>query len=260
MNTKTTPYHVTSHGMTDVGLVRQKNEDAWAELPQQQLFLLADGMGGHQSGDVAAKEAIKALEKLAAEPLSPKAEKKLTLDETRTFLKKSIEEVNTQVFNLGYSDEELRGMGTTLCALHVHDDGVVYAHVGDSRIYRLRDEELEQVTRDHSLLRELVDLGQLDEEQSIEFLYKNILTRAVGTEPVVEPTVNTAEIQPGDLYLLCSDGLTDMLTDDIIEEIMIREKNLKISSQALVKAAKEQGGNDNITVVLVKIEKADLSG
>ena len=252
-----TPYQVTSHGMTDVGLVRQNNEDAWAELPKVYLYLLADGMGGHQSGDVAATEAIQAFEKIATEPLS---EKKLTLEDAGNFLKKTVEEVNTQVFNLGYSDETLRGMGTTLCALHVHDDGVVLAHVGDSRIYRLRNNELQQVTKDHSLLSELVDLGQLDEEQAIEFMYKNILTRAVGTEPDVEPTVNITEIEPNDLYLLCSDGLTDMLIDDQIEEILIREKNLKTCTKALVNAAKEQGGNDNITVVLVKIEKTDLSG
>lgn len=144
-------------------------------------------------------------------------------------------------------------MGTTLCCLFFHEEGLIFAHVGDSRIYRLRDEQLEQLTKDHSLLRDLVDQGQLNDSQATEFLYKNIITKAIGTEPKVDPTVTSSNIQIGDIYLMCTDGLSDLLTAKEIAEILKESISKEAAAETLIKRANAEGGRDNITVVIVKI-------
>ena len=171
----------------------------------------------------------------------------------RFAIKSGIELVNQIIYEMGRGDEILLGMGTTLCCLHFHEEGIIYAHVGDSRIYRLRNDKLSQLTKDHSLLRELVDKGSISESDSKEFAYKNIITKAVGTEPYVTPTVQTADYRDDDLYLMCSDGLTDLISKHEIETILKENADLKICAEALVQAAKDKGGFDNITVVLLKL-------
>lgn len=256
------PYKVLSVGISDIGLVRENNEDVWSKLAAQRVFVLADGMGGHQAGEIASKEAVNELCSILSKKLDIKDEN-LDLDLAREIIYEAIQEVNAHVYQMGRKDYDLRGMGTTLCCLHFHQKGLIYAHVGDSRIYRLRDKKLIQLTKDHSLLRELVDLGQLSERQAEDFLYKNIITKAIGTEPKVEPSVRIGELVDHDIFLMCSDGLSDLLTFEEIESIMNKKLAMKEMAQELIDAAKERGGHDNITVVLAKVqeihERKDLS-
>lgn len=244
------PLKISSCGLSDVGLVRQNNEDVWAELPELRFFALADGMGGHQAGEVAAREAVETLCRLIKKKFKGKSK---SLDECGDVIKAAFEQVNTYVYKLGRSSSDFKGMGTTLCSLYISEEGVVFAHVGDSRIYRLRNKNLEQLTKDHSLIRELVELGQINEHQATDFIYKNIITRAIGTEAIVEPTVQIAEIEIGDIYILCSDGLSDLLSLKEIEALVKNETLLSSAVKNLVDSSKAKGAHDNVTVVMVKI-------
>lgn len=246
-------FDVEAIGLTDVGLVRQKNEDAWGFIPDMRTYLLADGMGGHRSGDVAARVAVEHLTELLRRLAESTITERDSLFEAGHRLRVAIEATNRYVYKLSKSEEALRGMGTTLCCLRVHDDGLVYAHVGDSRIYRMREGELDQLTEDHSLLRELVRAGQIREQHTADFVYKNIITKALGTEPVVEPSVEISDLLPRDIYLMCSDGLSDLLSKDAIEQILATGHSLEAKACALVDAAKKKGGYDNVTVVLIQI-------
>lgn len=243
---------VTAAGLSDIGLVRENNEDVWGEIPRKRFYILADGMGGHLAGEVAARVAVDQLITLMNGDLGAQIEK-TGLDEARHLLAAAIGEVNNHVFRMGRKDPALRGMGTTLCCLYFHPQGVIYGHVGDSRIYRLHEGKLAQVTKDHSLLCELVELGELTERQAQEHAYKNIITRAIGTEPSVEPSVQTAEMIQGDMYLMCSDGLSDLLSRKEMEEIIKSAATPRKAAGALVAVAKEKGGHDNITVVIAKV-------
>lgn len=248
------PYKIVAFGLSDVGLVRQNNEDYWAGLPLLNFFALADGMGGHRAGEVAAKEAVTALCKIIDEAIGVN-EAEFTIDEVHGVLQFAIEAVNETVYTLGRSCSALKGMGTTLCCLHFHPSGLVYAHVGDSRIYRHRNKRLEQLTNDHSLLRELAEMGQLDDHRVNQSAYKNIITRAIGTESYVEPAVHSTEVLEGDIYLMCSDGLSDMLTFKEIENILsLSTLSLEKACKKLILRAKEKGGYDNVTAVLAKVE------
>lgn len=251
------PYQVLCVGLSDMGLVRQNNEDVWAQQPSTGLYLLADGMGGHQAGEIAARETVSSLCKVLKKKLT--LSKTYSLTELQDLLKRAIVHVNGLVFKMSRTKNELRGMGTTLCCLLFHLDGLVYAHVGDSRIYRLRDGKFDQLTKDHSLLRDLVDQGQLNDSEATDFLYKNIITKAIGTEPKLEPTVKSSSIQIGDTYLMCSDGLSDLLTAKEIGEILKESISKEAAAVSLVKRANAVGGRDNITVVIVKIKGLDDS-
>lgn len=256
------PYKILAFGHTDKGLVRQNNEDVWGEVAELGLFVLADGMGGHRAGEVAAREAVAVLCRLVRKALEQKETP--SIQEMVYILERSIEQVNSAVYKLGRSDDQLRGMGTTICCLQFHREGAIYAHVGDSRIYRLRAKKLEQLTSDHSLLRELIDLGQINEDESSEFLYKNIITKAIGTEPTVEPSIHVCDIADGDLFLMCTDGLSDLLTKDDMEAIINRAPTIRDAGKTLVACAKERGGYDNITIVIMQVQevnekKQDLS-
>lgn len=247
-------YKLSAFGHTDKGLVRQNNEDVWGEVAHLGLFVLADGMGGHRAGEVAAREAVSTLCRLMRKAFEGRT--KISFPDLKSHIQKSIEQVNASVYKLSRSEAQLKGMGTTLCCLQFHYQGVIYAHVGDSRIYRLRKKKLEQLTNDHSLVRELVDLGQIKENQVPEFLYKNIITKAIGTEPTVKPTVQTTEIVIGDTYLMCTDGLTDLLSREEIEALLNRAPTIRDAGKTLVASAKEKGGFDNITVVIIQVQEA----
>ncbi len=251
---RTMPFKVVKYALSDIGLVRQNNEDVWAELPEHNVFILADGMGGHQAGEIAAKEAVNSLCENLEDFLNANGNSPLSKSTLRQAFKQSIEQANKVVYRMGRSNEVLKGMGTTICCLQLLQDCVVYAHVGDSRIYRLRNKKLEQLTKDHSLLRELMDLGKLNEKQAEDFLYKNIITKAIGTEPIVEPTIQVSDLYLGDVYLLCSDGLSDLLSLEEMEKIMNGAKNIEDSVHLLISQAKEKGGYDNITVILVGVK------
>lgn len=242
-------YELSVHCDTDIGLIRQNNEDAWKMLQDEQFFLLADGMGGHQAGEVASRETV---ERLCLLYQNSRDSFHQSIELAMSTLRNMIQEVNTVVYQLGKSNPQLKGMGTTLCAIFFHPDGLIYAHVGDSRIYRYRQGKLEQITKDHSLLRELIDLGQLSEQQAGDFLYKNIITKAIGTEPSVEPSIFDTTLEAGDVLLMCSDGLSDLVSIEEMQEI-IKTKSVDEATSTMINLAKQNGGFDNITVVMVKV-------
>lgn len=239
----------TACGISDIGNVRKNNEDVWANLPEISCYILADGMGGHQAGEIAAKEAVDALCRNLKKQLKSKEK---SLDEAREIIYAAIQGVNSHVYKLGKSVYELHGMGTTLCVLHFHKDKAILAHVGDSRIYREREGKLELMTNDHSLLSELKSLGRMTPSKEEECQFKNIITKAVGTEPTIVPSITIEELKAGDLYLLCSDGLSDLLSIEEMEEVLLASKSLSGSASGLVQLAKQKGGHDNVTVLLVK--------
>lgn len=247
MASKLMPYQVTVHGVSDVGLVRSNNEDAWR---QEDLFcVLADGMGGHQAGEIASKKTVDYLSEFYLKVRDSFSDDP---DKARQILQKMIEEVNRYIYDLSQTEADWKGMGTTLCCLLLQPETLIYAHVGDSRIYRLRNNSLEQLTHDHSLLRELIDLGRLNERQAKEFSYKNIITRAIGTSPVVKPSISQTSLLPEDLILMCTDGLSDLLSEEEIKKICDESSESEMGKN-LVARAKEKGGYDNITVVVLKV-------
>lgn len=250
-------YKVIATGMSDVGLVRENNEDVWAELPEHQLYVLADGMGGHRAGEVAASNAVSSFCDLMEKIFNHK-NKELSLSKIKDAMRQAIEFVNRMLHEMGRNDPQLRGMGTTFCCIHFHSKGIVFANVGDSRIYRLRNYKIEQLTRDHSLFRDLVETGEIDESQASEFQYKNIITRAVGTEASVEPSLYQSDVKEGDILLLCTDGLSDHLLPGEIECILNKLPSTEAQADALVEEAKKKGGNDNITVIVLKVEALPL--
>lgn len=242
--------HCKSHAISDVGCVRVNNEDAWFTSPEEALFILADGMGGHNAGEVASQEAIKSfLEVFRAEKAlcsSP-----LGAVELARCVKYGLEAANRQVYAMSRHDQALEGMGTTFCALAFTEASVVVTHVGDSRIYRMRGDELQQLTTDHSLEQELLESGcyRVDEIESMGC--HHVLTKAVGTQKSVEPTIVSYPIMDGDLYMLCSDGLTDMLTEEEIKSVLLSPLTIEQRVRTLVAEAKKRGGHDNVTVILV---------
>ncbi|GAB4228948.1 MAG: Stp1/IreP family PP2C-type Ser/Thr phosphatase [Chlamydiales bacterium] len=248
---KLMPYTVESCGITDKGLVRDNNEDVWGQAKDRNFFVLADGMGGHRAGEVAAREAVNMLcKKIVEERLLLSS---LTTSEITETLSNWIFGINETIFALGQSCRELNGMGTTICCAYCLPEEIILAHVGDSRIYRLREGELTQMTEDHSLLSEMIHKGKVSKENSDEFMYKNIITRAIGTDPTVEPEVSVAPLREYDQYLLCSDGLTDHLSNEEIAAIMREYPKLEECAHQLVDAAKFKGGQDNITVLLIHV-------
>ncbi len=260
MLTRTIPYTIQACGRSDVGLVRDNNEDAWKVELQNNVFILADGMGGHSAGEIAAHTAVEHYTDLVKEKLS--IETKADLMQAAKIMRELIREVNHAVHRMGRSDSDLRGMGTTLVVSYFHQEGMIYGHVGDSRLYLMRRKKLRQLTEDHSLVQELIELGELSEKRARDYSHRNIITKAIGTEPYVDPSVHQVEVKSGDLILMCSDGLTDLLTDEEIEAIVASSQTIEKKAETLIQEAKRRGGHDNITVILMKIqaahEKADL--
>lgn len=237
---------LSAFGLSDIGVSRPNNEDVWVAMPEIGFFALADGMGGHKAGEIAAKETI--------EHLSSLMKKVKTTDplECMIELKSAIEKANSWVYRLGKKDKELEGMGTTLCCLIWAIDAVVYAHVGDSRIYRLRKGQLELLTQDHSLFAKWLKTGI---ESHTPFPYKNVITRAIGTASRANPEIAISRHEAGDLFFLCTDGLSDVLKLEEIEKILNRSPDLESASKRLIQKAKIKGSSDNITLLLVQSEK-----
>lgn len=229
---------------TDPGRRRRNNEDVYVCEPP--LFAIADGMGGAQAGEVASG--------LAAEALKEGEDGEGTSEERVTAL---IQSANRRVYEKAHEDMALAGMGTTLTMALVDEGSVTFGHVGDSRAYRLRDGKLEQITEDHSLVAELTRAGKLSEEEAETHPQRSVITRALGTDPDVDGDVFKIETEEGDVFLLCSDGLSDMVGDASIEEILEKHRaNLKKAAQELVKAANKGGGEDNITLLLFEVGPA----
>ncbi len=232
-------------GLSDIGVTRLNNEDVWIACPEFGFFAIADGMGGHRAGEIAAKEAIEHLSN------SVKKIKNQGPIEWMIELRHAIEKANQWVYRLGKNDDTLSGMGTTLCCLIWTEEAVIYAHVGDSRIYRFRSTKLELLTQDHSLLARWLKIGK---ESHTPFPYKNVITRAVGTAPRANPEIAVSNHEPGDLFLLCTDGLSDVLSLDDIEIIINRSPDMETASQRLIQKAKIKGSSDNITILMVQSE------
>ncbi len=228
--------------VTDTGRRRLGNEDAYVWRPP--LFAIADGMGGAKAGEIAAGIAADTLESAHSRPLD--AEDLASL----------ISEANLRIWQRSLNDPSTAGMGTTFTVALVDEQAgaVVFGHVGDSRAYRVRDGVLEQITTDHSLVAELVESGVLTPEEAERHPQRSAITRALGTEPEVEPDVFTIEVAPGDLFLLCSDGLSDMLTEERIAAAIERAGgDPTAAGEELVRNANAEGGDDNITVLLFEI-------
>lgn len=249
MKTQTKKIIIHSAGLSDIGQIRENNEDAWKAIPEKNVFVLADGMGGHSAGEIAAQESVDRYESLVQK------KNKLTTENAKLFLSNVIQEVNSFVFRLSRRDRELYGMGTTLCSVLFVDQAMFFAHVGDSRIYQYRKGKLSQLTEDHSLVQELLDLGELNTRQAKEFTQRNVITRAIGTEISVEPTVDFREIQFGDLILLCSDGLSDLVSNREIERILGLSASIEQKVELFVQSANRRGGNDNVTAILLEVNK-----
>jgi PPM family protein phosphatase len=235
---------VEQAGLSDVGRQREANEDSY--VVSTPLFAVADGMGGAQAGEVASRTAAKVFAERDGPDGTP--EQRLT-SMTR--------EANRRIHDLSQSDETRRGMGTTLTAAMVSAEGVSLAHVGDSRAYRLREGKLEQLTDDHSLVAELERSGQLTREAAEHHPQRSIITRALGPEADVEVDSHTHKALPGDVYLLCSDGLTGMVSDEEMEAIVRGADTLAEAAETLIRAANQSGGKDNITVVLFRLGESD---
>lgn len=243
---------ISVFGLSDIGIARPNNEDVWAALPEIGFFALADGMGGHLAGEIAAKEAVEHLIGSA---------KKIQTDNTIELiieLKTAIEKANKWVYRLGRETASYSGMGTTLCCMQWTEGHIIYAHVGDSRIYRLRDQKLELLTQDHSLLTKWLKSG-LAEECETPFPYKNVITRAVGTSPKANPEIATSARHPDDLFLLCTDGLSDVLPLEEIEQIILTSPTLEETAHRLIQKAKIKGSSDNMTVLLCQEMKPETS-
>jgi len=230
-------------GATDVGRQRHTNEDSLVIAPP--FFAVADGMGGAKAGEVASRLAVEAFTEAQGSDESPEAQ-----------LVRILRDANKRIYELAVSDDSRRGMGTTLTAVKVHGHDVSIGHVGDSRAYRLREGELEQLTKDHSLVAELERTGQITAEAAEHHPQRSIITRALGPEPDVEVDTYTVAGRAGDVYLLCSDGLTGMVSDGEMASILRGADSLEAAAGVLVKAANQSGGKDNITVVLFRLGDA----
>jgi serine/threonine protein phosphatase PrpC len=227
---------------TDTGRQRRDNEDnAFARAP---VFVVADGMGGAQAGEVASRLAVEAFQNELPESGTPEER-----------LAECVRAANRTIYEMSRSEHERAGMGTTLTAAYLDGDDLAIAHVGDSRAYLFRDQTLTRLTEDHSLVEELVRRGKLTEEQAAEHPQRSIITRALGPEPDVEVDTWRYPVRPGDVLLLCSDGLTSMISEEQIAQILSSAPSLERAAQRLIAAANEAGGRDNITVVLFSLEE-----
>jgi PPM family protein phosphatase len=222
-----------------VGQVREGNEDEYLADPDRQLFAVADGMGGHRAGEVASATAIETLK---------------TAYRTGRPLRQAVEEANAAVFEKAEANPEMKGMGTTLTAVALVDGGTaVLGHVGDSRAYLMRDGGVSRVTEDHSLVEQLVREGRLSPEEAAHHPQRAIITRALGIDPEVEVDRYEVDLRPGDRLLVCSDGLTNMVSDSSIGGVLRRQADAQRAADTLVEMANEAGGDDNITVVVIDV-------
>jgi PPM family protein phosphatase len=233
---------------TDTGRQRRANEDS--VLAHAPLFVVADGMGGAQAGEVASRLAVDEFRRALREGDTLRGAGGLESE-----LAQRVREANARIHERSQRRAEQAGMGTTLTAIHVGPERVSVAHVGDSRAYRLRDGLLERLTEDHTLVDELIRQGRLSPEEASEHPQRSVITRALGPEAVVDVDTSSLEGQAGDIYLLCSDGLTTMVPEESVAAILKANPRLRDAGEALIAAANEAGGRDNITVVLVRLEE-----
>jgi serine/threonine protein phosphatase PrpC len=264
--------------LSDVGRVRQHNEDDCLVLPAEQVYVVADGMGGHACGEVASRISVESIADFYADPehedalrakykglkeASERAEKTEDDEEPDAALssfhqyrlRTAVEFGNRQIFKAASRDARFNDMGTTVVSIAFSGSRVYCAYVGDSRVYRMRGDTLDQLTEDHSLANEFIRLGVLKPEDLPSFPYKNVIVRALGLQEEVEVDSFYRTAKPGDRFLLCSDGLTDLVSDDEMAAILADVKGAKSAAEALVSDALELGGVDNVTVMIVDVHE-----
>ena len=235
---------------TDPGRARDNNEDSVAFDENTRLAVLADGMGGYNAGEIASGMATAFIKSEMSRWLT-EAGSNAKPKEIRRALEICVENANRSIYNAANSNAQYSGMGTTLVVAAFQGDKVLVGHIGDSRCYRLRGNSLQQITKDHSLLQEQIDAGLLTQEQAATSSYKNLVTRALGVDDAVALDLTEHEVEAGDLYLICSDGLSDMVDDQEIAGIVNDDQGLEEVADKLVSVANEHGGRDNISVLLV---------
>jgi PPM family protein phosphatase len=249
---------VKSVALTDTGRIREHNEDTIGSEPDIGLYVLADGMGGYNAGEVASGIAVKTIVNLVREAFQIQeldgTDRATGLLRPTIILRDAILRANKIIHQTSKTQAQCEGMGTTVVGVLFYDDRIITAHVGDSRLYRLRGDRFEQMTMDHSLLQELVDRGFYSQEEAARSTNKNYVTRALGVEPAVEVEVHEHPVQKGDYYVLCSDGLSDMVEDeDIHLTISTFSDNLETIVKQLVQLSNEHGGRDNISVIMTQV-------
>ena len=249
---------IEAAGLTHVGMKRTHNEDSLGLLPDHQLFLVADGMGGHASGEVASRmcvETIASFFKMTARDENAtwpyKEEKNLRYDENR--LVAGIKWSNRRIYEAQFQNAKYKGMGTTVVTAFFTTNGAYLGHVGDSRGYTVRDQKIEQITEDHSLLNDYIKANKLTPEEIEHFPHKNVIVRELGMKDLVQVDVNRLDPKVGDKYLLCSDGVIGMISDDEMQDIINTEPDLDVACQKLIDAANAAGGTDNSTVSLIHL-------
>lgn len=242
---------------TDPGMVRSHNEDSVFGNPHGGLVVLADGMGGYNAGEVASGMTTTVLStelEAAFATRSPDDEEAEGLSYAHSAILSRVAQTNSAIYNAAESQPQYAGMGTTLVLALFHDNKVTVAHIGDSRLYRLRDGELTQLTKDHSLLQEQIDAGMITAEDARHSQNKNLVTRALGVDPEVETEIHDHDALPGDIFLLCSDGLNDMVEDEeTAMTLQVLGANLELAATQLIQMANDNGGRDNVSVILVKV-------
>lgn len=256
---------IVSCGITDIGQKRQRNEDSYLLNDELKLYVVADGMGGHVGGEFASRIAVKTVEDiikgddrkfsgveentyLDSEP--PKA----TDDSKQERLRDAITRAGCMIAQKAQEEPELRGMGTTTTVAYFDEGKAYFAHVGDSRAYCIRNKKISQITEDHSLVHEQLKSGLITEEEAKNHQLKNIITRSVGVQEEVETDTIVWKVQKNDIYLLCSDGLSNMLSNKEMQDI-VSSTDTETASRALVDLANERGGDDNISVILIRIDE-----
>lgn len=246
--------------ITDVGRVRRNNEDSVAVDAVRGIAVLADGMGGYRAGEVAsgmaASDTLSEMKSVLDRHVSFEVDAKTGQSEVQQLLRDCIVRENARIYQAAHDQVKYAGMGTTLVVALFHDARLTVAHLGDSRLYRLRGDGFQRLTRDHSLVQEQIDLGMITPEQARLSTNRNLVTRALGLEAAVEPEIHSYSTLPDDLYLLCSDGLSDMVDDEDIGALLHSSGvNLEVCARQLVQMANDHGGRDNVSVILVRMSR-----
>ncbi|MBN2496734.1 MAG: Stp1/IreP family PP2C-type Ser/Thr phosphatase [Deltaproteobacteria bacterium] len=251
---------IANAGLTNVGMKRSHNEDNLLQLPEESLFLVADGMGGHSSGEVASQIAVEAVSNFFKATRQDsditwpyKMDKNRPYDENRFIM--AIKLANLRIHEAAQREARYRGMGTTVAGLHFIDGQALVAHVGDSRVYLIRNGKLSQITEDHSLLNDYIKAKKLTAEEIENFPHKNVIVRALGMKETVLVDLSRHNVQPGDIMLACSDGLSGMVNDPDLLKIVQNSDGLESACKSLIDAANKNGGVDNITVVLSQVQE-----
>jgi serine/threonine protein phosphatase PrpC len=253
-------YRIRFSGSTDVGRVRDHNEDDLLVPTEMPLAVVSDGMGGHACGEVASRIAVETLDRYYKESSEdapatwPFRMPQLHVERDR--MSAAIKLANTLIYDTGANDPGKKGMGCTIDAIYFHQGRYYIGHVGDSRVYRIRGKQISQLTEDHSLLNDYKRMKEMSGEELESFPHKNVVVRALGLAPHVFVDILVEEYQKGDIYLLCSDGLSGMLEDEAMLSIITRFESVDTASRTLVQQANEAGGVDNITAVIVRVEAA----